>query len=49
MAQFDKWLVVVSGPKMVDDLRKRPDDEASFTESVEEARLGLGLVMLSGS
>ncbi|RPD62649.1 cytochrome P450 [Lentinus tigrinus ALCF2SS1-7] len=36
VALFDQWLVVVSGPKMVDDLRKRPDDEASFTESVEE-------------
>ncbi|TFK91861.1 cytochrome P450 [Polyporus arcularius HHB13444] len=36
VALFDQWLVVVSGPKLVDDLRKRPDDEASFTESVEE-------------
>ena len=29
-------MVVVSGHKLVDDLRKRPDDELSFMEGVEE-------------
>ncbi|RPD62663.1 cytochrome P450 [Lentinus tigrinus ALCF2SS1-7] len=36
VALFDQWHVVVSGPKMVDDVRKRPDDELSFTEGTEE-------------
>ncbi|KAI0668027.1 cytochrome P450 [Trametes maxima] len=32
----DKWTVVVSGPKLVDDLRRRPDEELSFTAAVAE-------------
>lgn len=31
-------MVIVSGSKMVDELRKRPDDELSFIEGVEEVR-----------
>ncbi|KAI0640041.1 cytochrome P450 [Trametes polyzona] len=34
---LDQWVVVVSGPKMVDELRRRPDDELSFTESVADS------------
>lgn len=30
------WLVVVSGTKMVDDLRRRPDEEVSFMDGSEE-------------
>ncbi|RPD64698.1 cytochrome P450 [Lentinus tigrinus ALCF2SS1-6] len=36
IALFGQWMVVVSGPKMVDDLRRRPDDEVSFLEGAEE-------------
>ncbi|RDX42959.1 cytochrome P450 [Lentinus brumalis] len=32
----DKWLVVVSGPKMIDELRRRPDEELSFLEGIED-------------
>ena len=33
---FDQWMVVVSGSKMVEDIRKRPDEEVSFIEGAEE-------------
>ncbi|KAI1787506.1 cytochrome P450 [Ganoderma leucocontextum] len=36
IALFDRWLVVVSGSKMVDELRSRPDSEVSFLEGIEE-------------
>ncbi|KAH9921475.1 cytochrome P450 [Epithele typhae] len=36
VASLDGWNVVVSGPKLVDELRKRPDDELSFLEATEE-------------
>ncbi|KAI1793056.1 cytochrome P450 [Ganoderma leucocontextum] len=36
VALLQHWMVVVSGPKMVDELRRRPDDELSFTEGTEE-------------
>ncbi|KAI0800573.1 cytochrome P450 [Fomes fomentarius] len=36
VALLDQWMVIVSGSKMVDELRKRPDDELSFIEGVEE-------------
>ncbi|RDX53553.1 cytochrome P450 [Lentinus brumalis] len=36
VALFDQWFVVVSGHRMVDDMRKRPDDELSFVEGAEE-------------
>ncbi|KAI0640730.1 cytochrome P450 [Trametes meyenii] len=32
----DKWMVVVSGPKLVDDLRRRPDEELSFRVAAAE-------------
>ena len=38
VALFDQWMVVVNGRKLVDDLRKRPDDELSFNEAIEEVR-----------
>ncbi|RDX42956.1 cytochrome P450 [Lentinus brumalis] len=37
IALVGQWMVIVSGPKMLDDLRKRPDDEVSFLEGAEEA------------
>ena len=36
IALWDQWLVVVSGPKMADELRRRPDHEVSFIEGAEE-------------
>ncbi|RDX42957.1 cytochrome P450 [Lentinus brumalis] len=36
VAMADKWLVVVSGPKMIDELRRRPDEELSFIASVDD-------------
>ncbi|KAJ8475230.1 hypothetical protein ONZ51_g6703 [Trametes cubensis] len=36
IAMFDQWLVIVSGPKLVEDIRKRPDDELSFVEGATE-------------
>lgn len=38
VALLRHWVVVVSGPKMVEDFRSRPDDELSFTEGIEEVR-----------
>ncbi|KAI1789139.1 cytochrome P450 [Ganoderma leucocontextum] len=32
---LDRWMVIVSGPKMVEDIRRRPEDELSFTATVE--------------
>ncbi len=31
-------MVVLSDPKMIDDLRRRPDEELSLTANVEEVR-----------
>ncbi|KAI0329481.1 cytochrome P450 [Cubamyces sp. BRFM 1775] len=36
VAMLDQWLVVVSGPKLVEDVRKRPDQELSFQEGAGE-------------
>ncbi|KAI1793082.1 cytochrome P450 [Ganoderma leucocontextum] len=36
VAFLDKWVVVLSGPKMLDELRRRPDHEVSFLEGAEE-------------
>ena len=41
VAFFDRWLVVISGRKLIEDLRKRPDDEVSFTEAIEDVRVPL--------
>ncbi|KAI0713160.1 cytochrome P450 [Cerioporus squamosus] len=32
----DQWLVVLSGPKMIDELRRRPDEELSFIDGIED-------------
>ncbi|RPD64678.1 cytochrome P450 [Lentinus tigrinus ALCF2SS1-7] len=36
VAMPDKWLVIASGPKMIDELRRRPDEDVSFLAGVEE-------------
>ncbi|TBU45343.1 cytochrome P450 [Dichomitus squalens] len=35
IALLDRWMVIFSGPKMVEDIRRRPEDELSFTEAVQ--------------
>lgn len=32
----DRWLVVVSGPKLVEELRKLPDDKMSFLDAIAD-------------
>lgn len=38
VALWDQWLVIMAGPKMTDDLRRRPDDEVNFIEGSDEVR-----------
>ena len=33
---LDGWLVVFTGPKLIDELRKSPDDELSSVEGTAE-------------
>ncbi|EMD34619.1 hypothetical protein CERSUDRAFT_86021 [Gelatoporia subvermispora B] len=33
---FDRWMVVVSGPAMVEELRRYPDDQVSFEQGAAE-------------
>ncbi|KAL7285069.1 hypothetical protein ACG7TL_000160 [Trametes sanguinea] len=35
VAMLDQWLVVVSGPKLVEELRKRPDSEFSAEQGLQ--------------
>ncbi|EJF60423.1 cytochrome P450 [Dichomitus squalens LYAD-421 SS1] len=35
VALLDRWMVIISGPKMIEDIRRRPEDELSFTEAVQ--------------
>ncbi|CDO73010.1 hypothetical protein BN946_scf185007.g64 [Trametes cinnabarina] len=34
---LEQWILIVSGPKMVEELRRRPDEELSFAEGVEDS------------
>jgi hypothetical protein len=36
--QMNRWLVVVSGEKLTDELRKAPDDTLDGLSAVEEVR-----------
>ena len=38
VAALDKWIVFVSGRKMIEELRKRGDEELSF-KGTQEARV----------
>ena len=40
VAQFNGWIVIVNGSKLVDEVRKRPG-ELSFDEGMEEVRSSL--------
>ena len=33
---LDQWLVVISGPQLLDEIRKRPDDEVTFQAAADE-------------
>ena len=35
---LDQWMVIVSGPNMVDELRKRPEEELSVMDGLLEVR-----------
>ncbi|EMD42271.1 hypothetical protein CERSUDRAFT_110800 [Gelatoporia subvermispora B] len=37
VALFDRWLVVVSGRTLVEELRRLPDDQVSFEKGAEES------------
>ncbi|EEB93394.1 hypothetical protein MPER_07953 [Moniliophthora perniciosa FA553] len=37
-ATMDKWLVIVNGPTLVDDIRHAPEDVLSFQEGFDEVR-----------
>lgn len=38
LANFDKWIVIISGPKLVEELRQAPDDTLSFSQGVAEVK-----------
>jgi hypothetical protein len=33
---MSKWMIIVSSPQMVDDIRKADDDQVSFREAVSD-------------
>ena len=33
---INRWLVIVSGPQMNEELRKFPDEQMSFVDAVED-------------
>lgn len=39
VAMINRWLVIVSGAQMNEELRKFPDEEMSFVDAVEDVRL----------
>ncbi len=36
VAMLDGWLVIFTGPKLIDELRRSPDEELSADEGVAE-------------
>ena len=39
VANFNRWLVIVSGPNLIDDVRKAADHELSFLDAANEVRI----------
>lgn len=33
---LDRWVVIITGPKLVDDVRKLPDDQVSFNAALSD-------------
>ena len=42
---LDGWLLIVTGPKLIDELRRSPDDELSSTEGTTQVNLLPRLVL----
>ena len=40
---LDGWLVVFTGPKLIDELRRSPDEELSSVEGTAEVRFSHGV------
>ena len=38
VAMLDGWLVVFTGPKLIDELRRGPDDDLTSVEGTAEVR-----------
>ncbi len=36
---MDHWMVFVSGPEVLDDIRRRSDEEVSLSELIEDVRI----------
>ncbi|KAI0071573.1 cytochrome P450 [Panus rudis PR-1116 ss-1] len=36
IAMLDRWIIVVTGPKLVDELRRAPDHQLSFVEAIQD-------------
>lgn len=39
IAKADRWIVVITGRKLVDEVRLMPVDEMSFREAVEDVSI----------
>ena len=39
MAMLDRWVVIITGPKLVDDIRKLPDDQVSFNAALSDVSI----------
>jgi hypothetical protein len=44
IATFRRWMVVVSGPEVIEDIRKAPDDVLSMEASSIEVRMLPGML-----
>lgn len=42
----DRWLVVVSGPELIEEVRKLPDDKASFMEAIHEVYIMIDIPLI---
>ncbi|KAK7686505.1 hypothetical protein QCA50_010103 [Cerrena zonata] len=36
VAMLDRWLIIISGPDLIEEVRKLPDEQVSFAEAVDE-------------
>lgn len=35
---LDRWLVIANGPKLADEMRRRPDEELNFMDGLGAVR-----------
>jgi hypothetical protein len=45
VANFDQWLVIVSGQQAVEELRQATEDELSFTKAMED----VGIIIIQSN